>query len=318
MLQLRVFVPPGRASEVLATLRDIDGLHNLVHMAGVEVVHGDDLITAVVDPVAANGVVDRLRGLQIDRPGAVALIRQDRTEVRPIESDDLGYWDASADAILMEEVVDESRENARLSLTYLLYMVAAGIIAGIGVGQDESVLIVGAMAISPDLLPLSAICVGVVARERRTVFVGLSALLAGLGVAALSAGILVLLADAAGLFVAVDLPSNVFTAFVTDPSWASVVVALSAGVVAMLSIERRASSAVGVAISVTTIPAAAAIGVTLGLGEWHSMLGAAEVLAINLACLMVAGSLTLLIQVKTGHRFAAEPAQTSTRPPARQ
>ena len=317
MLELRVFVSPDRALEVLATLRDVDRLHNLVHLAGVEVEHGDDLITAAVDPVVANDVVERLRALRIDRPGAVALIRQDRTEVRPVEGDDFGYWDASADAIIVEQVVDESRENARLSLTYLLYMVAAGIIAGIGVAQDDSVLIVGAMAISPDLLPLSAICVGVVARERRTILVGISTLLAGLGIAALSAGLLVLIADATGA-VPVDLPSNLFTTFVTDPSWASVIVALSAGVVAMLSIERRASSAVGVAISVTTIPAAAAIGVTFGLEEWSRMFGAAEVLAINLACLMVAGSITLLIQVKTGNRLSGKAAQMSTRPPVRQ
>ncbi|HEY6568038.1 MAG TPA: DUF389 domain-containing protein, partial [Actinomycetota bacterium] len=263
MLHLRLFVSPDRAPAVIATLRGIGGIHDLVHLVGVEVAHGDDLITAAVEPIAANDVVDALRHLHIDRPGAAVLIRQDRTEVRPIETDDLGYWDPSADAIIVEEVVDESRENARLSVTYLLFMVSAGIIAGIGVGLDESILIVGAMAISPDLLPLSAICVGVVARERRTVLAGLGTLVAGLAIAAMSAGILVWMAQLTGVL-QVDLPSNVFTAFVTDPSWASAIVALSAGVAAMLSIERRASSAVGVAISVTTIPAAAAIGVALG------------------------------------------------------
>ena len=68
----------------------------------------------------------------------------------------------------------------------------------------------------------------------------------------------------------VDLRDNVLTAFVTEPSVATVIVALAAGVAAMLSIERQAASAVGVAISVTTIPAAAAIGVALGLGDWES------------------------------------------------
>src|SRR5262245_59512117 len=155
MLLLRVFVPPERADEVVAALRPAEGVHNLVHLPRAEVRTGEDLFTAAIDPPAANDVVDRLRTLHIERPHAVALIRQDHTQVEPIEDRSLRYWDRSADAVVVEEVVDEARENARLSLTYLAYMVTAGMIAGIGVGQDETVLIVGAMAISPDLLPLS-------------------------------------------------------------------------------------------------------------------------------------------------------------------
>lgn len=303
MLHLRVFVPPERADAAIATLRAVDGLHDLVHLPRAEVEHGDDLLTAAVEPIVANEVVERLRGLRIERPGAVALVREDRTEVMPVEDDRIGYWDASADAIVVEEVVDEARENARLSSTYLAYMAAAGAVAGIGVGEDSSVLIVGAMAISPDLLPLSAICVGLVAHERRTVLVGVSTLLAGLATAALVAGLLVRLADLADIIQA-DLGDNVLTTFVTEPSLATVIVALAAGVAAMLSIERQAASAVGVAISVTTIPAAAAIGVTLGLGDWDRMVGAAVVLGVNLVSLAVAGSLTLWVQLRRGYSIA--------------
>lgn len=328
VLYLRVFVPPDRAAATIEALRGVEGVLNLVHLPDAEVEHGDDLITAAVDPTIANEVVDRLRGLHIERPGAVALVRQDRTEVLPVEDGDIGYWDASADAIVVEEVVDEARENARLSLTYLAYMAAAGAIAGIGVGQDQSVLVVGAMAISPDLLPLSAVCVGLVARARRTVLVGVSTLLAGLATAALVAGVLVWLADLADVLQA-DLGRNVLTAFVTEPSLSTVIVALAAGVAAMLSIERQAASAVGVAISVTTIPAAAAMGVALGLGDWSRMAGASLVLGVNLIALTVAGSLTLWVQLHRGHSIAgramhgptlppARGAQRSTRPPARQ
>lgn len=197
-------------------------------------------------------------------------MREDRTEVMPVEDDRIGYWDASADAIVVEEVVDEARENARLSSTYLAYMAAAGAVAGIGVGEDSSVLIVGAMAISPDLLPLSAICVGLVAHERRTVLVGVSTLLAGLATAALVAGLLVRLADLADITQA-DLGDNVLTTFVTEPSIATVI---------------------------------DLIGVTLGLGDWERMVGAAVVLGVNLVSLAVAGSLTLWVQLRRGHSIA--------------
>ena len=328
VLSLRVFVPPERADALLETLRGVDGVHNIVRLPGAEVQHGDDLVTAGVEPTAANEVVDRLRAMRIDRPGTVELVRQDRTEVGPTEPDDPGYWDASADAIVIEEVVDEARENSRLSATYLTYMAAAGAIAGVGVGQDQSVLVVGAMAISPDLLPLSAVCVGLVGRARRTAFVGATTLLAGLATAAVVAGLLAWLGNVTDVL-QVDLGDNVLTAFVTEPSVATVVVALAAGVAAMLSIERQATSAVGVAISVTTIPAAAAIGIALALADWTRMVDAMVVLGLNLVSLAVAGSLTLLVQLRRGHSLAGRTLagrppvprsrpQRSTRPPARQ
>jgi hypothetical protein len=46
-----------------------------------------------------------------------------------------------------------------------------------------------------------------------------------------------------------------------------IVAAFAAGVAVMLSLETRARAAVGVAISVTTIPAAAYLGVALGTGN---------------------------------------------------
>jgi uncharacterized membrane protein len=64
----------------------------------------------------------------------------------------------------------------------------------------------------------------------------------------------------------------------------------------MLSFETRASTAVGVAISVTTIPASAYLGVAIGGGGIEHAFGALVVLAINVFLLIVGGTLTLLAQ----------------------
>ena len=64
----------------------------------------------------------------------------------------------------------------------------------------------------------------------------------------------------------------------------------------MLSFETRASAAVGVAISVTTIPASAYLGVAIGAGGSGDALGALVVLAINVSLLILSGSLTLVVQ----------------------
>jgi Domain of unknown function (DUF389) len=52
----------------------------------------------------------------------------------------------------------------------------------------------------------------------------------------------------------------------------------------------------GVAISVTTVPAAAFLGVAAGIGEFSKSLGALGVLGTNIAMMLVGGSTTLAIQ----------------------
>ena len=64
----------------------------------------------------------------------------------------------------------------------------------------------------------------------------------------------------------------------------------------MLAYETAGSAAVGVAISVTTIPAAAYIGCAIGLGTAEGGRGALEVLATNVVCIVTGSTLTLMVQ----------------------
>jgi hypothetical protein len=53
---------------------------------------------------------------------------------------------------------------------------------------------------------------------------------------------------------------------------------------------------IGVLISVTTIPAAANVGVAAAYGDWSEFRGALAQLGINLLCLIAAGVATLMVQ----------------------
>jgi hypothetical protein len=64
----------------------------------------------------------------------------------------------------------------------------------------------------------------------------------------------------------------------------------------MLAFESRGASVVGVAISITTVPAAAYLGVVAIDGNTGDAMGALGVLATNLSCVIVAGTLTLVAQ----------------------
>ena len=65
----------------------------------------------------------------------------------------------------------------------------------------------------------------------------------------------------------------------------------------MLSLTSAKSGAlVGVLISVTTIPAAANIGVAAALGNWDDWVGAMTQLSVNLSAIVLAGVATLYVE----------------------
>src|ERR1039458_5854218 len=109
------------------------------------------------------------------------------------------------------------------------------------------------MAVAPDLLPVAALGSGMVLRRPRLVRRGLVSLFVGLGVACLLA------AAVTGLLNLFDLLPTEFA--VQEIGLASqqhveaetILAALAAGAAGMLAVETRASTGVGVAISVTTI-----------------------------------------------------------------
>jgi len=174
-------------------------------------------------------------------------------------------------------------------------MAVAGVIAGAAVINDSATLLVGAMAISPDLYPLIAACTGLVLRRPRLVRRGAGTLLLGLaiaGVLALATTLVLKAFDALPTGFRLDE----YSATQTHVSLTTVLVALAAGAAGMLAVETRASAAVGVAISVTTIPASAYLGVAIGLGELSSSLSGLAVLATNIAMMLIAGASVLAAQ----------------------
>ena len=70
-----------------------------------------------------------------------------------------------------------------------------------------------------------------------------------------------------------------------------------AGIAGVLSLSTAKSGAlIGVLISVTTIPAAANVGVAAAYRDWDEFGGATAQLGINLTAIVVAGVTTLAIQ----------------------
>lgn len=171
-------------------------------------------------------------------------------------------------------------------------------IAACGVVLDNAILIVGAMAVGPEFGPLAGFCTALVQRAPRLALRSLIAILVGFAIAmAVTVGFSVFM-DAVGLFSQEQLDQDrPNTGFVYAPDWFSFVVAVLAGAAGTLSLTSAKSGAlVGVAISVTTVPAAANAAVALSYGDREQTWGSTEQLLLNLLGIVLAGTLTLLAQ----------------------
>ena len=106
------------------------------------------------------------------------------------------------------EAIETARENAVFSPRYALLMLTAGVIATFGIILRNPILIVGAMATSPDLLPLSAFCIGVVGKRPKLALRGVAILAIGMLIAGLTAWVLSWVMLHAGTYNRVLSPSR--------------------------------------------------------------------------------------------------------------
>ena len=285
MLELRVFGGTPRL-ESLGRELDHDGVARAVALApGVRA--GHSLLTAEVDPDAADAVLAILRRAGVPRED-VALARLEN--IGPFRPG------SAAASLVWADVLGQASVNARPVARYVVFMIAAGIIAAFGVIEVNEILIVGAMAVSPDLLPITAACVAIVAGRHALAARALVTLVVGLGVVCVAGALLTAGLELTGLLPDDFVVGETALSGLTTVNASTIGVALAAGVAGMLAVETRARATVGVGISITTIPAAAYLGVAAGAGELDRVLGAGAVLAVNITVLLLAGSTTLLLQ----------------------
>ncbi|MGW5333686.1 DUF389 domain-containing protein [Streptomyces bauhiniae] len=314
MLHLRLIVPADRTDEVVRLIESTVGATHLVVLPGAARDPAGDVVMCDVAREAADGLLSRLQQLGIDHSGSIAVDDVDLSLSRRAEQAEKDAPGEAADAVLWEHLVEETHEESTLSVTYVAFLAIATMIAACGVVLDNAVLIVGAMAVGPEFGPLAGISTALVRRKPRLAARSLLALVVGFAVAmALTVGFSLLM-DAAGQFSEAQLEGDrPNTGFVYAPDPFSFIIALLAGAAGTLSLTSAKSGAlVGVAISVTTVPAAANAAVALAYGDTTQTVGSSEQLLLNLFGIVVAGTLTLLAQKAFWARKGRKGPKTGT------
>jgi uncharacterized hydrophobic protein (TIGR00271 family) len=245
----------------------------------------------------ANSVISRLRSLQLQHDGSISM-----SEPVAVLSDSATHAEEAApgrpdDGLVWDAVEDQVRRDSQMSFPYLAFLTLAVLIAGAGRLLDQPILIVGAMVVGPEFSPVAAICVGFARPRLNLVPVSARTLVVGYVIAILGAVPFWWVTHLIGQAPEHQVASGQLTSFIVQPNAWSFVIALLAGIAGTLALTTAKSGIlVGVFISVTTVPGAGTAALCIGSGVWQEVLPALIQLLVNLLGMILAGTVTLLLQ----------------------
>jgi uncharacterized hydrophobic protein (TIGR00271 family) len=298
MVHLRIVAPPDRSRRVLDLLAESTSVTNVIFLAGAARQPAGDVILCDIAREDASVLIDDLRELRIPRDGSISLEQIDSQLSEAAERAERAAPGAPSDAVVWEELESRTSESIELGSNFLAFMVLACLIASVGIFIGSPILIVGAMVVGPEFGPIAGLCVAVVERRPAVGLRSLTALAVGFPLGITAAFLFTLFCKGTNLL-ADDFTSAVhpLTQFISHPNTFSFIVAVFAGAAGVLSLTSAKSGAlIGVLVSVTTIPAAANIGVAAAVADWSEWRGAMAQLAVNLSAIVLAGVTTLYLQ----------------------
>jgi uncharacterized hydrophobic protein (TIGR00271 family) len=235
---------------------------------------------------SANAVLGQLETFADARHGPVTIESVDAAvgeqaisppRRRLVQRDIAPVWDV---------VEAKIRSDAIYAPSFYTLLAIAGLIGAVGILTNSQILIVG-----PEYNAIMGIALGLDKRTRPPVTRGALALLAGFTAA-------VILTLSFGLVIrwsghtpqAYALGVRPVSSLIDNPNLFSLIVAVLAGIVGVVSLtEARAAALIGVFISVTTIPAAADTGLSIAYANWAQARGAAFQLLLNVTVLIAIG-----------------------------
>lgn len=312
LIHLRLTVPTDLADEVRSLLEDDERVTNLVLHEGASRRPEGDLIEVDVVREAASELLAALDRTGLDERGGILLVEPTGTPfAKARELEKLVPGDPQ-DAVIWDSVIESAEDGAVPTLSFHLFLVLAVVLAAVAVITDSPVLVVGAMVVGPEFGLVAGASVGLVFGKWRLAGRSLLMMVVAFTVAVGMVALLALLARATGL-----LTSRMITRprpqtdFIWNPDEWSLIVALVAGTVGVLALSlEKSSTMVGVFISVTTVPAAGNLALGIALWEVPEITGSLTQLGVNLAGMLVAGTLFLAFQRRWWHTLAGQMEKT--------
>jgi uncharacterized hydrophobic protein (TIGR00271 family) len=304
MFHVRVVCQSEATDQVVGLLDDHEEIVNLLVQPAGAVRPPGDVVQFDLQAAAANKVMRELSEIRADEYAPVTVHSVDlstldlqprsRSWHRPHLGENAPFWGLAQAKI---------QADATYAPSFFILLMIAGVIAACGILTNSQILIVAAMVVGPEYGAILAVAAGLEGRNWPPVRDGLIALVGGFLLAILVTYVFALCIRALGKTpTAYGLGLRPVSDLINSPNLYSVVVAVLAGVVGVVALaESKAGAMVGVFISITTIPAAADIAVSLAYHLWSEARGSAYQLLLNVGLLIIIGALALLVFHRTWH-----------------
>jgi uncharacterized hydrophobic protein (TIGR00271 family) len=333
MLHVRVVSPPASTDHLVDRLSADPGIRNLVVVRGAARRPDGDSVQFDLLTRFANPVLEEVRAQLRDR-GSVVIENIDAAASGPEDKEDqedAGDRERTGETgappagsrtrhgevpPVWEMVESKIRAGGEYPPSFYALLIIAGLIGAVGILINSQILIVAAMVVGPEYGAIMATALGLDKGDRRAVRHGLAALAAGFALAVLATLVFGLLIRWSGqtprLYEAGLRPVS---DLINSPNVFSVIVAVLAGIVGVVSLtESRANALIGVFISVTTIPAASDMGLSAAYGSWREARGSTFQLLLNVVLLIAVGAVGLRLQRSFWRNRTARAAARARRP----
>jgi uncharacterized hydrophobic protein (TIGR00271 family) len=297
LVHVRLTLPADLTAEVRRVLVDHACTTNVTVQQGAVVKPDGDLIECDVAREQAGELLRTLDEMGVDDRGGIVVVTPSSTpfqRARELERAAPGHPD---DAVIWESVEAQAEAGAVPTVSYLIFLVLAVVLAAIAVVTDSAVLVVGAMVVGPEFSAIAAACAAIVLGRWGLMVRSLRLLFLSFAFAVVVVTALALLARVTGILTA-DLVTRPRpnTGFIWHPDKWSFIVALVAGAAGALALAiQKTATMVGVFISVTTVPAAGNLALGLAVGDMGEILGSLAQLGANIAGMIISGTLLLLV-----------------------
>jgi uncharacterized hydrophobic protein (TIGR00271 family) len=306
VLHVRLVSPQDLTPRLVTALAAERGVRNLVVLPGAATSPDGDAVQFDLLNESANPVLRQLRRLELNTRGSVTVGEGQVALDGPRSATQTRRY-ARRERIPVWAVVEGTiRANATYPPSFYVLLILAGLIAAVGILTNSQILVVGAMVVGPEYYAIIAAALGCSQRDGPLVYEALTALGRGFLAAVVVTFLFALAIHGAGLAPDAYLRgARPVAELINSPNVFSVIVAVLAGIVGVVSLtESRANALIGVFISVTTIPAAASLGLSVAFADWHSAAGSLYQLLLNVVILIVVGAAGLSAQRAIWHRLA--------------
>jgi uncharacterized hydrophobic protein (TIGR00271 family) len=296
MFQVHLVCPQEKSGQLVGLLTTDTGVRNIVVLPASAKRPDGDVIQFDLAAGSANPVLRQLRDLGVGEYSPVAVHIVDATLPAPSGQAGRNHQPYLGEiAPVWDLVYARIRADAVYAPSFFVLLIIAGLIAAVGILTNSQILIVGAMVVGPEYGAIISVASGIESRHWAPVRSGMIALVGGFLLAIVATFIFAWCIKELGKTpTAYHLGLRPVSDLINSPNLFSVVVAVLAGIVGVVSLaESRTNALIGVFISITTIPAAGDVGVSLAYHLWSEASGSALQLLLNVGLLVIVGVLVI-------------------------